>query len=84
MEVRAQDIIDSVDLSRSEVLLPIYESVVNSIISLCKTEQAEKKIEVVIERQRDRNKPLNLFDKSPVITGTVHDSSTQSIDFPNN
>lgn len=65
MEVRAQDIIDSVDLNRSEVLLPIYESVVNSIISLCKTEQAEKKIEVVIERQRDRNKPLNLFDKSP-------------------
>ena len=52
MEVRAQDIIDSVDLSRSEVLLPIYESVVNSIISLCKTEQAEKKIEVVIERQQ--------------------------------
>lgn len=65
MEVRAQDIIDSVDLNRSEVLLPIYESVVNSIISLCKTEQAEKKIEVVIERQRDRNKPLNLFDKNP-------------------
>ena len=65
MEVRAQDIIDSVDLSRSEVLLPIYESVVNSIISLCKTEQTDKKIEVVIERQRDRNKPLDLFDKNP-------------------
>ena len=65
MEVRAQDIIDSVDLSRSEVLLPIYESVVNSIISLCKTEQTDKKIEVIIERRRDRNKPLNLFDKNP-------------------
>lgn len=65
MEVRAQDIIDSVDLSRSEVLLPIYESVVNSIISLCKTEQTDMKIEVIIERQRDRNKPLDLFDKNP-------------------
>jgi len=27
MEVSAQDIIDSVDLNRSEVLLPIYESI---------------------------------------------------------
>ena len=34
MEVLAQDIIDSVDLEKSEAFLPIYESVVNSIISL--------------------------------------------------
>ena len=43
MEVSAQDIIDSVDLNRSEVLLPIYESIVNSIISLYKTKRDEKK-----------------------------------------
>lgn len=65
MEVSAQDIIDSVDLNRSEVLLPIYESIVNSIISLYKTERDEKKIEVIIERQRDKNRPLDLFDKHP-------------------
>lgn len=65
MIVSAQDIIDSVDLNRSEVLLPIYESVVNSIISLCKTEKNDKKIEVIIERQRDNNRPLDLFDKHP-------------------
>lgn len=65
MIVSAQDIIDSVDLNRSEVLLPIYESVVNSIISLCKTEKNDKKIEVIIERQRDKNRPLDLFDKHP-------------------
>ena len=34
MQVNARDIIDSLDLGKSEVFLPIYESVVNSIISL--------------------------------------------------
>ena len=34
MQVNARDIVDSVDLNKSEVFLPIYESVVNSIISL--------------------------------------------------
>ena len=52
MEVSAQDIIDSVDLNRSEVLLPIYESIVNSIISLYKAKRDEKKIEVIIEKLR--------------------------------
>ena len=50
MIVNAQDIVDSVDLNRNEVLLPIYESVVNSIISLCKTNQLDKKIDIFIER----------------------------------
>ena len=65
MEVNAQDIIDSVDLGRSEVLLPIYESVVNSIISLGKMEQDDKSIEVIIERQSSYDKQLDLFDKNP-------------------
>ena len=33
MQVNAQDIIDSVDLGKSEAFLPVYESIVNSIIS---------------------------------------------------
>lgn len=52
MIVNAQDIVDSVDLNRNEVLLPIYESVVNSIISLCKTNQLNKKIDIFIERNK--------------------------------
>lgn len=71
MEVNAQDIIDSVDLGRSEVLLPIYESIVNSIISLEKTEQDDKKIEVIIERLPDKNEQLNLFGKNPAIIKNV-------------
>ena len=63
MEVRAKDIIDSVDLSKSEALLPIYESIVNSIISLLKTNREDGKIEVFIEREKDSNKELDLFDK---------------------
>ena len=44
MEVKAQDIVDSVDLNVSEALLPIYESIVNSIISLEKRQdRVEKK-----------------------------------------
>ena len=71
MEVNAQDIIDSVDLGRSEVLLPIYESIVNSIISLEKTEQDDKNIEVIIERLPDKNEQLNLFGKNPAIIKSV-------------
>ena len=71
MEVRAQDIIDSVDLNRSEVFLPLYESVVNSIISLGKTAQEDKKIDVFIERQQYQNKPLSLFDKDPATIKNV-------------
>ena len=44
MEVKAQDIVDSLDLNVSEALLPIYESIVNSIISLEKRQdRVEKK-----------------------------------------
>ena len=66
MEVKAQDIVDSLDLNVSEALLPIYESIVNSIISLEKRQdRVEKKIEVFIERQKIRNKQTDLFDKKP-------------------
>ena len=49
MQVNARDIVDSVDLNKSEVFLPIYESVVNSIISLIKSGRSDGTIDVFIE-----------------------------------
>jgi len=63
MEVKAQDIVDSVDLSKSEALYPIYESVVNSIISLLRAERKDGKIDVCIEREIFEEKEPDLFDK---------------------
>ncbi len=63
MEVKAQDIIDSVDLSKSEAFYPIYESVVNSIISLLRAERKDGKIDVLIEREEFEDKEPDLFDK---------------------
>ena len=63
MEVSAKDIIDSVDLNRNEALLPIYESVVNSIISLNKTANENKGIKVIIERQDSDGVEIDLFGK---------------------
>lgn len=67
MEVNAQDIIDSVDLTRKEVLMPIYESVVNSIISIGKTNNPDKTINVFIERNVNNSPTLN-FDRDRVET----------------
>lgn len=62
MEVKAQDIVDSVDLNTSEALLPIYESIVNSIISLKKRPDNDgKAIEVIIERQNVTDKQTELL-----------------------
>ena len=68
MEVRAQDIVDSVDLSKSEAFLPLYESIVNSIISLLRTGRVDGKIDVFIEREPFMDKEPDLFDKrvSPI------------------
>lgn len=52
MQVNARDIIDSLDLGKSEVFLPIYESVVNSIISLIRTKRDGGKVDVFIEREK--------------------------------
>lgn len=68
MVVNAQDIIDSVDLTRNEVLLPIYESVVNSIISLEKIQNEDKKIDVFIERNQSSEPELG-FDRN--VVGTI-------------
>lgn len=73
MIVNVQDIIDSVDLTRNEVLLPIYESVVNSIISLGKTNNPDKKIDVFIERNTNPNLTLRLdaFNKEETIQNVI-------------
>lgn len=63
MEVRAQDIVDSVDLSKSEAFLPLYESIVNSIISLLRTGREDGKIDVFIEREALTDREPDLFDK---------------------
>ena len=63
MEVRAQDIVDSVDLSKTEAFLPLYESIVNSIISLLRTGREDGKIDVFIEREPFVDKEPDLFDK---------------------
>ena len=63
MQVKAQDIIDSVDLSKSEALYPVYETVVNSIISLLRSDRKDGKIDVFIEREDFVDKEPDLFDK---------------------
>lgn len=63
MEVKVQDIIDSVDLSKSEALYPIYESVVNSIISLLRADRKDGKIDVFIERDDVEENEPDLFEK---------------------
>ena len=51
MELKVKDLVSTIDLNKGEVFLPLYESVVNSIISLDKVERDDKKIEVIIERE---------------------------------
>ena len=77
MNVNVKDIVDSIDLNRTEAFLPIYESVVNSIISLNKENNVEKKIEVIIERQKQQEQTLwkdidnNIY---PIDTVTIIDN----------
>lgn len=77
MNVNAKDIVDSIDLNRTEAFLPIYESVVNSIISLNKENNVEKKIEVIIERQKQQEQTLwKGFDNNiyPIDSVTIIDN----------
>lgn len=63
MEVPAKNIIDTVDLGKEDCFLPIYECIVNSIISLMKVNYEDKKIEVRIVRE-EGNITNSLFDKT--------------------
>lgn len=65
MIVSAQDIIDTVDLGKEDCLLPIYECIVNSIISLMKVSQTKKTIEVQIIRDEEKE-ATSLFDKTSI------------------
>ena len=65
MQVSVKDIIDSIDLGKSEVLLPVYESVVNSIISLMKMKNEDGRIEVFIERENYQDREVDIFSKTP-------------------
>jgi hypothetical protein len=76
MQVYARDIVDSVDLNKSEVFLPIYESVVNSIISLIKSGRSDGSVDVFIEREDVIDKEPDLFDKkiNPIKNVTIYDN----------
>lgn len=63
MVVSAKNIVDTVDLGKEDCLLPIYECIVNSIISLMKVNSTNKQIEVQIIRE-EGSIPNNLFDRT--------------------
>ncbi|KFF22355.1 hypothetical protein [Chryseobacterium sp. JM1] len=52
MEVPVKNLVDTVDLTRDDILLPMLECIVNSIISLQKSDipEEEKKIQIQISR----------------------------------
>ena len=67
MELPVKNIVDDIDLKGNDVLLPLFESVVNSIISLKQTDNISvKKIQIQIERG-DPPKNINLFDNQNTI-----------------
>ena len=69
MELKVKDLVSQIDLNKSEVFLPLYESIVNSIISLDKVDREEKYVEVIIERNAETQTP-NLFGRN---VGTIKD-----------
>lgn len=62
MELKVRDLVASIDLSRAEVMLPVYESIVNSIISLSKVSNSDKRIDIFLEREIKSQEP-DLFGK---------------------
>ena len=69
MELKVKDMVSQMDLNKSEVFLPLYESIVNSIISLDKVDRDNKYIEVIIDRNEETKTP-NLFGQD---IGTIKD-----------
>ncbi|WP_159474770.1 hypothetical protein [Chryseobacterium sp. 18068] len=69
MEVPVKNLVDTVDLTAEDILLPMLESIVNSIISLQKSNipKEDRKIQIQIMRG-DLPKRLN-FDNIHTITG---------------
>lgn len=63
MELQVKDLVSQIDLNKSEAFLPLYESIVNSIISLDKVQRERKYIEVIINRNEETQTP-NLFGKN--------------------
>ena len=50
MVVPVQNIVETVDLTPQDALLPLYECVVNSIISLIQSKERQKEIQIKIKR----------------------------------
>lgn len=70
MELEVRNLVESIDLGKCDVMLPIYESIVNSIISLSKVERNTKTIDVFIERDELPEVP-DLFGKRSSIIKNV-------------
>lgn len=70
MELKVKDLVSQIDLNKSEVFLPLYESIVNSIISLDKVDRDKKYIEVLIERDEETQTP-NLFGRNAGIIKNI-------------
>jgi hypothetical protein len=51
--------VSQIDLNKSEVFLPLYESIVNSIISLDKVDRESKHIEVMCRFEQAKNTVIN-------------------------
>lgn len=64
MELLVKNFVDSIDLNKSEVMLPLYESIINSVISLNKVKREDKRIDIFIERESMSVTP-DLFVKAP-------------------
>jgi len=74
MEVPVKNIVEQVDLSHEDVLLPLLECIVNSIISLQQSElqKEEKKIQIQIFR--------NVLPQNPTFENIKTISSFKIID----
>lgn len=70
MELEVRNLVESIDLGKCDVMLPIYESIVNSIISLSKVERNTKTIDIFIERDELPEVP-DLFGKRSSIIKNV-------------
>jgi hypothetical protein len=74
MVVPVQNIVESVDLTSKDALLPLFECIVNSIISLIQTKQENKEIQVKIIRD-DFPSQQTIFDNVKTIKSiTISDN----------
>ncbi|MGN6215265.1 hypothetical protein [Parafilimonas sp.] len=70
MFVPVQNIVESVDLTPKDALLPLFECIVNSIISLMQSKQEHKEIQVKILRGESPSQQL-ILDNTKTINSII-------------